>query len=37
MTTSMIGYFAVGVFGLMAVGIILTGIEYRRMNKKEDV
>ncbi|HMM65987.1 MAG TPA: hypothetical protein PKC03_03505 [Dokdonella sp.] len=36
MTTSMIGYFAVLVFGLMIIGIILTGIEYRRLNRKDD-
>jgi len=36
MTTSMIGYFAVAVFGLMLIGIILTGIEYRRLGSDND-
>ncbi len=36
MTTSIIGYFAIAVFGLMMIGIILTGIEYRRLNRNDD-
>ena len=36
MTNSMIGYFAIAVFGLMMVGVILTGIEYRRLKGSDD-
>ena len=36
MSTPMIGYFAIAVFGLMMVGVILTGIEYRKMRQNED-
>lgn len=36
MTTSMIGYFAIAVFGLMMIGVILTGIEFRRLSRNDD-
>ena len=31
MTTGTIFYFAVGVFTLMVIGIVLTGLEFRRL------
>jgi ABC-type long-subunit fatty acid transport system fused permease/ATPase subunit len=34
MTTSTILYFAIGVFSLMVIGIVLTGLEFRRMTKR---
>ncbi|MEO5629989.1 MAG: hypothetical protein ABIQ62_09505 [Thermomonas sp.] len=36
MTNSMIGYFAIAVFGLLIIGIVLTGIEYRRLRGNDD-
>lgn len=36
MSTSLIGYFAVAVFGLMIIGIVLTAREYRKLNQKDD-
>lgn len=36
MSTPMLGYFAIAVFGLMMIGVILTGIEYRKMSEKEN-
>lgn len=36
MTNSMIGYFAIAVFGLMMIGVILTGIEFRRLKGNND-
>jgi hypothetical protein len=33
MTTGTILYFAIGVFSLMVIGIVLTGLEFRRMTK----
>jgi hypothetical protein len=34
MSTGTIFYFAVGVFSLMVIGIVLTGVEFRRMRKQ---
>jgi hypothetical protein len=31
MSTGTIFYFAIGVFSLMVIGIVLTGVEFRRM------
>ncbi len=33
MSTGTIFYFAIGVFTLMVIGIVLTGLEFRRMTK----
>lgn len=33
MSTGTILYFAIGVFTLMVMGIVLTGLEFRKMNK----
>ncbi|MCK6372358.1 MAG: hypothetical protein L6Q83_13740 [Gammaproteobacteria bacterium] len=35
MTTGTIFYFAVGVFLLMFIGLVLTMLEYRRLNESE--
>jgi ABC-type long-subunit fatty acid transport system fused permease/ATPase subunit len=35
MSTGTIFYFAVGVFTLMVIGIVLTGLEFRKMNSDE--
>ena len=35
MSNPMIGYFAIGVFGLMLIGLILTAIEYRRLRSTD--
>ena len=32
MSTGTIFYFAIGVFTLMVIGIVLTGLEFRKMN-----
>jgi len=34
MTTGTIFYFAVGVFSLMVIGIVLTALEFRRMQRE---
>ncbi|MDI1253003.1 hypothetical protein [Thermomonas sp.] len=36
MSNPMIGYFAIAVFGLMMIGVILTGIEFRKMRGNDD-
>ena len=33
MSTGTILYFAIGVFSLMVIGIVLTGLEFRRMTR----
>jgi|GEM_PF-1697871 len=33
MSTGTILYFAIGVFTLMVIGIVLTGLEFRRMTR----
>ncbi len=33
MSTGTIFYFAIGVFTLMVIGIVLTGLEFRRMTR----
>lgn len=33
MSTGTIFYFAIGVFTLMVIGIVLTGLEFRKMAK----
>jgi hypothetical protein len=35
MSTGTIFYFAVGVFTLMVIGIVLTGLEFRKMISEE--
>ena len=34
MTTGTIFYFAIGVFTLMVIGIVLTGLEFRKMTRQ---
>jgi hypothetical protein len=34
MSTGTIFYFAIGVFSLMVIGIVLTGVEFRRMMRQ---
>ena len=34
MSTGTIFYFAIGVFSLMVIGIVLTGLEFRRMTRQ---
>jgi hypothetical protein len=34
MSTGTIFYFAIGVFSLMVVGIVLTGVEFRRLMRE---
>ncbi len=34
MSTGTILYFAIGVFTLMVIGIVLTGLEFRKMTKQ---
>ena len=34
MRTGTIFYFAIGVFSLMVIGIVLTGLEFRRMTRE---
>ena len=34
MSTGTIFYVAIGVFSLMVIGIVLTGVEFRRMMKQ---
>ena len=34
MSTGTIFYFAIGVFSLMVIGIVLTGLEFRRMTRE---
>ena len=36
MTTLEIGYYAVAVCGLLAIGVILTGLEYRKLGRADD-
>lgn len=36
MSTLTIFYFAIAVFGLMMIGVILTAIEFRKMSRNED-
>ncbi|MEO7387552.1 MAG: hypothetical protein ABIX37_11500 [Gammaproteobacteria bacterium] len=35
MNTNTILFFAIGVFALMVIGIVLTGLEFRRMEKAD--
>jgi general stress protein CsbA len=34
MSTGTIFYVAIGVFSLMVIGIVLTGLEFRKMNQQ---
>ena len=34
MSTGTIFYFAIGVFSLMVIGIVLTGVEFRRLMRE---
>lgn len=36
MSTGTILYFAIGVFTLMVIGIVLTGLEFRRMTRASE-
>ncbi len=37
MSTGTILYFAIGVFTLMVIGIVLTGVEFRKMAKQATI
>lgn len=34
MSTATIFYFGIGVFSLMVIGIVLTGLEFRKLNRQ---
>lgn len=36
MSTGTIFYFAIGVFSLMVIGIVLTGLEFRKMTRESN-